>query len=133
MNYVLDACAMIAYLRNEPGAAVVDGLLQSPDNRCFAHSINLCEVYYDFIRASDEPTAREAIADLFHDGVVERKDLSRDFWFGVGQLKSRHRLSLADCHCVLLARRVDGEVVTSDHHEFDPLDQLGLCKVRFIR
>ena len=44
VSYVLDACAMIAYLRSEPGAEVVSHLLKQPAGRCAAHAINLCEV-----------------------------------------------------------------------------------------
>jgi hypothetical protein len=43
MICILDACAMIAFLRAEPGGEVVRDLLNDPSNRCFAHAINLCE------------------------------------------------------------------------------------------
>ena len=48
MIYILDACAMIAFLRGEAGAEVVAEILRDPGDQCFAHAINLCEVYYDF-------------------------------------------------------------------------------------
>ena len=54
MFYVLDASAMLAYLRNEPGAEIVEDALTAPDSHCFAHSINLCEVFYDFFRSAGE-------------------------------------------------------------------------------
>lgn len=133
MTHALDACAMLAYLKGEPGALVVDALLRDPNEACCAHAINLCEVYYDFIRRADERTARQAIADLRADGVFVRRDLSAHFWFRVGRLKARGRISLADCFCIALAQTVGGEIVTSDHHEFDPLVPLGLCPIRFIR
>ncbi len=44
MIYVLDACAMIAYLRGEEGGSEVDKLLVEPGARCVAHSVNLCEL-----------------------------------------------------------------------------------------
>lgn len=64
MIYVLDACAMIAYLRGEEGGSEVDKLLVQPGARCVAHSVNLCEVYYDLIRQGGVRVAEEAIADL---------------------------------------------------------------------
>lgn len=79
MNHVLDACAMLAYLRGEHGAAVVASLFYDPDETCYAHAVNLCEVYYDFLRRTDEPTARQAIADLITDGVIERGDMDTAF------------------------------------------------------
>jgi hypothetical protein len=59
MNNALDACAMIAYLRDEPGGNLVEGFLNSPTDACYAHTINLLEVYYDFIRKHNEPIIYE--------------------------------------------------------------------------
>jgi len=64
MTYVLDACAMIALLLGEPGEEVVWARLLEQDSACFAHSINLCEVFYDFHRDSGEAAATGAIEDL---------------------------------------------------------------------
>ena len=133
MNDVLDACAMIAYLRGEDGQTVVDECLNSPNETCYSHAINVLEVYYDFIRRYDEPTARQALKDLAADGVVIRRDMSQLFLRQVGQLKARGRISIADCFCIALAQALSGEVVTSDHHEFDPLVPLGIVPIRFIR
>ena len=59
--------------------------------------------------------------------------MNRRFWQRVGGLKARGRISLADCFCIVLAQELSGEVVTSDHHEFDPLVPLGIVPIRFIR
>jgi predicted nucleic acid-binding protein len=48
-------------------------------------------------------------------------------------LKVSARISLADCFGIALARRVGGELVTSDHHEIDPILPLRLCPLQFIR
>lgn len=124
---------MVAYLNGEPGAAVVAALLADPDNFCYAHAINLCEVYYGAIRATDELTARRAIAALYNDGVILRQDMSQRFWQSVGQLKAKGRISIPDCFCIVLAQQLGGGVVTSDHHEFDPLVPLGIVPITFIR
>jgi predicted nucleic acid-binding protein len=133
MTVVLDACALIALLRDEPGAAVVESLLGEGPGSCYAHAINLCEVYYDFLRASDEPTARAAVADLLSAGVVPREDLAPALWQAAGRVKVRHRLSLADAFAVALADALDAELVTSDHHELDDVARAGTVRVRFIR
>lgn len=133
MNHVLDACAMIAYLEGEDGADVVGNLLSDPDTVCYAHAINLCEVFYQALRASGLATAQAAIATLYADGVVERKDMSRRFWQRVGAHKARGGISLPDCFCISLAQELSAEVVTSDHGEFDALVPLGIVAIRFIR
>ncbi|HYR09089.1 MAG TPA: PIN domain-containing protein [Longimicrobium sp.] len=133
MSYVLDACAMIAYLNGEPGAAAVDGMLKDTGRECFAHSINLCEVYYDALRAADESTADQAIQDLVAAGVVERNEMDPTLWREVGKIKSRGRISIADAFCAALTNRVSGDAVTSDRREFEPLAAAGVCSVTFIR
>ena len=49
MTLVLDACAIIAYLRDEEGADAVEAIFMD-DNDCVVHAINLCEVYDDCVR-----------------------------------------------------------------------------------
>ena len=133
IDSALDACAMLAYLRDEAGADVVEGLLADPSATCYAHSVNLCEVYYIQLREFGEVTARRGIDALLADGVVERSDLDREFWVSVGAFKSRGRIALPDCFCLTLAGRMSAQVVTADHKEFDPLLPLALCPILFIR
>ncbi len=134
MNRVIDACAMIAFLRDEPGAEFVAMVLTHPTDRCFAHAVNLCEVYYDFLRSSDVRTARAAIYDLGRAGVRTRRDMSKAFWQRIGELKGTiRRISLADCFVLALSEKLLGDVVTSDHGEFEPLVAAKLARVTFIR
>jgi len=132
--YVLDASAMIAYLRNEPGAEVVEDALTAPGSQCFAHAINLCEVFYDFFRSAGEVEATNAIADLTAIGITQRNDFDRDFWIAAGRLKgTHHRISLADCCGLTLAIRLDAEFLTTDHRELNSIAASGSYQIRFIR
>ena len=124
---------MIAYIEGEPGQAVVGSLLSNPTDVCYAHTINLCEVYYQVARRSGIHTAKAAIASLHMDGVIERRDMGRQFWQLVGDHKARGGISLPDCFCITLAQKLGGDVVTSDHGEFDPLVPLGIDPITFIR
>src|SRR5688500_18334037 len=134
MICVLDASALQAFLRQEPGGDVVRLLLRDSANTCFAHVVNLCELFYDFHCASGEPAAQAVIATLLSASVVPRDDMDAAFWQQAGRHKSAfRRISLADCFGLTLAQRVIGELVTADHHEFDPIAPLGLCPIRFIR
>jgi len=124
MDAALDAFAMIAFLRGEPGADGVESLFLGTDKACIAHAINLCEVYYDFIRATDGATALAAIADLESSGLVVRQDMDPLFRQEAGRYKATLvRVSLADCFAIALTQRVKAELVTSDHHEFEPQHQ----------
>lgn len=124
---------MIAYVNAEPGGDVVRDVLRDPQHVCHAHAINLCEVYYDFVRRADAGTAEQVINDLLADGVIERGDMDPALWRTAGALKAGRRVSLADAIGVALALRLGAEFVTSDHHEFDVLAAAGTCPILFIR
>ena len=59
-TYCLDACAVIAYLRHEPGAEVLKALIEQSTTFLAMHVCNLGEVYYDFFRDSGIPAAQTA-------------------------------------------------------------------------
>ncbi|MCA1612900.1 MAG: type II toxin-antitoxin system VapC family toxin [Acidobacteria bacterium] len=133
MIYVLDACAMIAFLRGEAGADVVENALLDTNNQCMAHAINLCELYYDFHRAGGESVADGALVDMRTLGLAGRDDFDEPFWKEAGKLKAAGKISLADCFAVTLTNRVGGTLLTSDHHELDRVAAAGICSVTFIR
>ncbi|MGA9996895.1 MAG: PIN domain-containing protein [Pyrinomonadaceae bacterium] len=132
MIYVLDASAIIAWLRNEPGADLVDNVINDLNSLCVAHAINLCEVYYDAHRNAGEAHAESVISDLAAVGVIERNDFDQTFWKDVGKLKAGGGISLADCCGIMLTKRVGGVLLTSDHGEMDPVANR-VCSILFIR
>ena len=132
MALVLDACALIAYLRDEPGAEVVEQLLLA-DTDAVVHAANLCEVYYDFVRAEGTQAAEDAIADIAAIPVLTVEDMDLPFLRDVGQIKANNAVSFADCFAIALARKRNADVVTSDRREFEPIQKAGICRVTFIR
>jgi PIN domain nuclease of toxin-antitoxin system len=131
--FVLDASAMMAFLRDESGADVVAEALLDPGAQCYAHALNLCEVFYDFHRASGREEAVRAIADLVSVGVIEEASLSSGVWRAAGTLKAAlRRVSLADCFAIELAERMKATILTADHHEFDVLAGQRIYRIQFI-
>lgn len=133
MIYVLDAGPMIALLAGEPGAEVTEDVLTEPGNVCYAHFINLAEVYYIYHRRGGAAVAENAIQDLLDAGIVAREDADATFWKDAAQIKGDHAVALPDAFCLALSRRLGGTALTTDHAELDPLVPLGLCPIKFIR
>jgi PIN domain nuclease of toxin-antitoxin system len=134
MNYVLDACALIAYLRKEEGGDIVRDILLDPKKKCFIHALNLCEVYYDFARASSADIADEVTQIISEIGIQIVQDMDEELWQNAGILKATiKRISLADTFAVALALRLNAFLVTSDHAEFNKVAKEKICKVLFIR
>lgn len=133
MIYVLDASAIIAWFRNEPGAGVVDNAVRDVNSQCLVHAINLCEVYYDAYRRSGEAHADSVVSDLAVVGVMERGDMDQTFWKEAGKLKAGGGISLPDCLGIALTNRVGGTFLTADHGELDKIAAAGICSITFIR
>jgi PIN domain nuclease of toxin-antitoxin system len=133
MTSVLDACALIAFLTDEPGADRVATRLAGEPGSCRVHALNLCEVYYDFLRRAGEATAERAVDELLDLGLVLRDDLDPAFWRAAGRVKARFRLSLADAVCTALAQRDGADLVTTDQKEFGPIAEAGIVRVVFAR
>lgn len=130
---VFDSSAFIALLENEAGAWEIERLLQE-QRFCFVHALNAMEVFYHISRKTDVLTARRALQGWAAGGLVERTDIDPLFREDAGQLKADwRRVSLADCCGLALARRLNAEFVTADHHEMDALNTAKVCRFRFFR
>ncbi len=64
---------------------------------------------------------------------MTRSDFDRDFLRDAAFVKNAHKMSFADSFAVALARRLDCELISTDHHELDAVDAAGVCKLHFIR
>lgn len=132
--YVFDACAVIALLDQEPGSEVVEALLEEGSNRCVIHVLNVCEIYYHVYRRADKDRAGNLESILRGLGLELEDSLAETLWQGAGRLKAEwRRVSLVDCFALALAIREKATLVTSDHHELDPVAQADVCPFRFIR
>lgn len=132
--YVFDSCAVIALLQREPGAEVVADIVNEPRNRCLIHAVNACEVYYDIYRRSGEEDASALEEILATMGIELVEAIPSALWRTAGRIKAEwRRISLADCFALALALLEKGTVLTTDHHELDPIAKAAFCPIRFIR
>ena len=121
---VLDSFALIAYLRDEPGADKVEDLLRKAAARhepLHMTEINYAEVQYIIIRknglAGWETTAATLVSlpITFHPATRELADIAARF-------KASHRISLADAFASALTKHRKSELVTGSP-EFKPLER----------
>lgn len=138
MIFVFDSSAMLAYLNDESGADIIEQLLADANAKKYAHAVNLCEVFYDFLRSGDPATAENAAADLKRLGIIECNDMDAAFWRDIAILIAAHRrgnrrLALGDAFGVALARRLNADFVTADRGELEAVESAGTCRIRFVR
>ncbi|MEW6620346.1 MAG: type II toxin-antitoxin system VapC family toxin [bacterium] len=132
-SFILDACAVIAFLNAEEGGEKVKDLLENKDNNVYLHHINLCEVYYGYYKADGIKRAEKVLNDLEQLPIRYIEDMSIEFLKIVGKYKASYQISLADAFVIGLAETLKGKVVTTDHKEFDPIDNAKLVKFFWLR
>jgi hypothetical protein len=90
-----DACAVIAYLRQEPGAEVLKALIELPTTFLAMHVCNLGEVYYDFFREDEITAAQAAWTRTLALPLELRRHTDDAFIQRVGVLKVEEQISFA--------------------------------------
>jgi predicted nucleic acid-binding protein len=132
-TYVIDACALIAYLRKEEGSDKLRVLFKDSNNRFFIHSVNVGEVYYDSLRISGKEKARELFGDIARLPINIIWTLDIPFIELVGKYKTSFSISYADSFVLALAEREGGTVISTDHHEFDAIEKTRVLAFYWLR
>lgn len=132
-HIVLDACALIAFLNDEPGAEIVTAILEdSPSIEMSA--VNLLEIAYDAVRRSGSSHSINEILEVVNQLPIKiHWKIDNEVFHHAAVLKSSYRISLADAVALALAKSLDAPVASSDHHEFDPLEANGTSRFIWIR
>ena len=136
-NYLLDACAVLAYLDDEKGADAVSELFEKARHKEITISMNaanLIEVYYDRIRkvgTSEADTTIRDIYDTFPVSIIET--LTPAIVHEAAYFKSTGKMSFADSIFAATAKCTGATAVTCDHVELKPVEQQGQIPFLWIR
>jgi predicted nucleic acid-binding protein len=125
-RYVLDACALLALLRDESGADVVADIINAANNGeidLSMHKANLLEVYYDIYRSVGKEKADEVMAEIKGRPIIILSDISDAIFEEAGRLKASYKVSFADTFALATASVTDAALLTTDHHEMDAIEQ----------
>jgi len=134
-SYVMDACALIAFLRNEPGADIVTDLLRDAEVghiTVYMNRLNLLEVYYDAYRVDGKQNAdieQKLIQKL---PITIRAGLSDATFLEAGRMKASYKMSLADAVAVAEASALGATLITADY-EFDVVEKQERITFQWIR
>lgn len=129
---VFDSWALIALLQDEPSASKVEEFLAEGHEReswIGLTTVNLGEVWYIIARRLSEDRAEEIVERIRQLGL-DLHDVDWELAREAARLKSRHRLSCADCFAAALAKQRDAELVTGDP-EFRQLEKE--IRIRWLR
>ena len=134
--YVVDACALIAYLFDEEGASLFETLLVQARNNeltMIMHMANVGEVYYDIVKRNDVITAQETYEEVKQLPIRFEDRISDDMVYNIGEVKTTFRISYADAFAVAQTMLSHAELLTTDHKEFAPLEKAGVINIMWLR
>jgi predicted nucleic acid-binding protein len=130
---VLDACSLIAYFNDEPGAEIVAGILQDVPS-VEIPAINLLEIAYDSVRRTGQNSAAHDILEAVRQLPISiRWEMDDEILKSAARFKAHFKISIADAIALAVAHSRDAPLVSSDHHEFDALETAGQSRFIWIR
>ncbi|GHS86791.1 hypothetical protein AGMMS49957_05550 [Synergistales bacterium] len=135
-QYVLDACALIAYLNGENGGALVKSTLieaAKGNVNIRMNKLNLLEVYYDDYRVHGKEAANAMLEVVRGLPITIISEMTDSVFEEAGRLKSSYKISLADAVVLAETSMCDGAILTADHHELDVVEQNEKINFRWIR
>ena len=133
--FVLDACALIALLKNENGADKVAATYKKAENgeaQIVMNRVNLLEVFYGYYRDDGEEYAEKIMAGV-EKSIISVSEFDEGLFNEAGRLKASYRISLADSIALAQAMALGGELLTADHHEFDAVEKREPARFMWIR
>ncbi|GBU21170.1 hypothetical protein R80B4_01059 [Fibrobacteres bacterium R8-0-B4] len=134
--YILDACALIAFLSKEIGYENILRIMELSENKkatVIMHSVNVLEVYYHIYRLRDEISAIKFLNELNGTSIQIHTEITNDVIRNAGKFKKKYKLSLADAIGLSEAIIHNGSFVTSDHHELDIIEKQENIKFTWFR
>jgi predicted nucleic acid-binding protein len=134
--FLMDACALIAFLSDERGADKVEDVLTDAKNgkcRIYMNKINLLEVFYGIYREDGKEKAEEVLEKISHLPKKVITSLKNKVFKEAGRLKATYRISLADSIAASEALIKKARLMSSDHHELDEIEDKENINFYWIR
>jgi predicted nucleic acid-binding protein len=124
-TYCLAACALIAYIKNEEGADVVENVfdqVSAGEAVVCISAVNLSEVIYSFRPEKNDDEMYILWQRIHNLPVTIVREITDSVIDEAARLKSRNRMSHADSLGLAVAKTLSATFVTSDHHELEGYD-----------
>ena len=129
MRYVLDACAILAFLdKEEGGDKVFDLFLKAEINQVtlYVNIVNVLEVSYERIQKKGANTIK-IFTEFMQSAPIHivplPADIADPIFTEASRFKAKGGMSLADAILLATASCNNATVVTCDHHELDIIEK----------
>jgi PIN domain nuclease of toxin-antitoxin system len=124
MIYILDACALIALLNEEPGADVVQNFItEAIDGKISLHMsiVNIIEVHYGFYNDFGKEVSDAILERVYKMPIQFHRTIDAKVSSEAARLKGTYGMSLGDAIGLATAISLDGLFVSSDSELKEPV------------
>jgi len=123
-KYVFDSYALLAYLQSEPGADLVEAMINEAQDEAaqiLISAINLGEIAYIVERAAGTKKLNETLV-LLATLPIEVVAVNKEFALAAAKYKAKNPIAYADCFTLALGVQTESKIVTGDP-EFRKVDE----------
>ncbi|MCL1812558.1 MAG: PIN domain-containing protein [Treponema sp.] len=116
-HYLLDACAVLAFINGEFGREMVLDLLdkaKAGTARLSMSIVQLLEVYYDRVYVVGADAAQIRVESLLAEPITIIEAISYSVMYEAGRFKTIYSMSLADSIAAATAKSINAALVTKD-------------------
>lgn len=131
-RFILDACAVLALLREEQGMDIVKEVIDS-DVETFLHAVTFLEIYYNVTNELGIENANLFFEQLLQTKIKIIYEITENTIKHAGYFKSKYKVSLGDSFVLATAKSHSAKIVSSDHHELDIIEKSENMKFLWIR
>ena len=134
MIYLLDACAVIAFINSEPEGFLVKEILdrtETDEIKIYMSIINLVEVYYNLIRADGLDIADEIMRELKNLPITVISTVDEKVYREAARFKACYSMSFADVFLCATAKSLAATIITKDE-EIRPVEEKEKISIYWI-
>lgn len=126
MNYILDACALIALFKQEKGADKIEALFEEAmtgQTVIYMNIINLIEVHYCFYRTLGREKSGLILEQAYTMPIRFIETIDAEIFSETSRLKAQYAIPLGDSVGLATAIKMGGTFVTADHSDFTEIEK----------
>lgn len=115
-QFILDACAMLAYLNNEEGVEIIGEVLERGNRneaRIFITAMDLAEIFHIVLKKEGRDKALKTIL-LIKNLPVECVGLDEALLMLAGEIRVQFPLTLGDALVAAVAKTKKAKIITGD-------------------
>ena len=134
--FILDACALIAFLANEDGSDKIEEILRNAIEEKISlkiNQINLLEVYYYVYNFYGQNEANRALEKIKEFPIEIKIGLNIDGFKEAGRIKSKYKIPLGDSIAIAECIIEKGTLITSDRSDFEKVGNTENIKIYWFR